>query len=315
MTSRWRVLRRRLLQVVPVALGITIVSFFILRLVPGDPTSVMLGLNYTPERAARLRESLGLNRSLWAQYWSFMSGLVHGDFGLSVYYQTPVMDLIAQRLPVTVWLGVEATLISIFISFPLAIVGALRRNGIIDQGTRALFTFTYSMPPFWVGLILVLALSLRAHLFPAAGYGEGVLGHIYHLFLPSLTIAIGFSTILQRTLRNSILDSLNADYVEVAWVKGLSARRTFLAHVLRNAMLPAVAIIGVNLARLIGGTVIIENVFALPGLGQLLISAVSGRDLTVVQGIVVVFGLIVILMNIATDTIYTILDPRAEAQD
>lgn len=312
--SRWSFVGRRLLQVIPVLIGVTLVSFFILRLVPGDPTSVMLGEHYTPEAAAALRESLGLNQSIWAQYGQFMVGLLHGDLGTSIYYQVSVGELITQRLPVTLWLAVEATLLSIIISVPLATLSALRRNGIADQTVRGFFTFTYSMPPFWVGLMLILGLALKLPIFPVAGFGDNPIQHVYYLFLPSLTIAIGFSTILIRTIRNSILDALKSDYVDVAWAKGLSWSRTLTKHVLRNALMPGVAIIGVNLAMLIGGTVIIENVFALPGMGQLLISAVHGRDLPVVQGAVLVFGLMIVFVNILTDVAYTVLDPRVTSR-
>lgn len=308
--SRWSYLSHRLLYVIPVLFGVTLISFLVLQLVPGDPTAIMLGTHYTPQRSAELRHELGLDRSLWHQYWTFVWGLFHGDLGTSIYYKQPVMGLIGQRLPVTLWLSVEATLLSIAISVPVAAVSALRRNGLFDQSARVLLTFTYSMPPFWLGLMLILVFGLKLNVFPVAGYGDGPLEHVYYLFLPALTVGIFFSTILVRTLRNSILDILTADYIDVAWAKGLTPARTFLKHVLRNALMPGVSVIGVNLALLIGSTVIVETVFALPGLGQLLVFSVNGRDLTVVQAIVLVFGFIVVLVNILTDLCYTLLDPR-----
>ena len=308
--SRFGFVGGRTLQAIPVILGVTIISFFVLRLIPGDPTTVMLGTHWTPARAAQLRENLGLNKPVWTQYYLFMDHLAHGNLGDSVYYRSPVAHLISQRLPVTLWLAAYATIIAVSISIPLATISALRKNGVVDQSVRATFLVTFAMPPFWVGLILILLLSLHLHVFPVSGYGSGFFGHLYDLFLPSLTIALGFSAILIRTLRNGILGVLRADYIDTAKAKGLSRQRLLRRHVLRNAMLTAVTVLGVNLSFLIGSTVIIENVFALPGLGQLLASSIFTRDLSVVQGITLVFGILVVLINLLTDVAYAALDPR-----
>jgi peptide/nickel transport system permease protein len=308
--SRFGFVGGRTLQAIPVVLGVTIVSFFVLRLIPGDPTVVMLGTHWTPARAAQLRVNLGLNKPIWDQYYLFMDHLAHGNLGQSVYYRSPVAHLIAQRLPVTLWLAAYATLIAVLISVPLATISALRRNGVVDQGVRATFLVAFAMPPFWVGLVLILLLSLDVHIFPVSGYGSGFFNHVYDLFLPSLTIALGFAAILIRTLRNGILGVLRADYIDTAKAKGLSRRKLLSRHVLRNAMLSAVTVLGVNLSFLIGSTVVIENVFALPGLGQLLASSIFTRDLSVVQGITLVFGILVVTINLLTDVAYAALDPR-----
>jgi peptide/nickel transport system permease protein len=308
--GRFRFLRGRLLQAIPVVLGVTVIAFFILRLIPGDPTSVMLGAHWTPQRAAVLRHNLGLDRSIAQQYRLFMENLFQGDLGQSIYYHRSVSSLIADRLPVTLWLAAYSTVLAILISVPLATLSALRRNGVVDQTTRVSFLVIFAMPPFWVGLILILLLGLNVPLFPVAGYGAGVGGHLYHLFLPALTIALGFGAILTRTLRNSILGVLQADYLDTAKAKGLGTLRVLNRHVLRNALIAGVTVIGVNLAYLIGSTVIIENVFALPGLGQLLASSINTRDLSVVQGIILVFGLCVVAINLLTDVAYTAMDPR-----
>jgi len=308
--SRFGFVGGRLVQAIPVVLGVTIISFFVLRLIPGDPTVVMLGTHWTPARAAQLREQLGLNKPIWDQYYLFMDHIVHGNLGDSLYYRTPVAHLIRQRLPVTLWLVVYATLIAVLISVPLATISALRRNGVVDQGVRTTFLVAFAMPPFWVGLVLILLLSLDVHVFPVAGYGTTFLDHLYNLFLPALTIALGFSAILIRTLRNGILGILRADYIDTARAKGLARGRLLRRHVLRNAMLSAVTVLGVNLSFLIGSTVVIENVFALPGLGQLLASSITTRDLSVVQGITLVFGILVVTINLLTDVAYAALDPR-----
>ena len=308
--GRFRFLRGRLLQAVPVVIGVTVIAFFILRLIPGDPTSVMLGAHWTPARAAVLRHNLGLDRSVAQQYRLFMENLFQLDLGQSIYYHRSVSSLIADRLPVTLWLAAYSTVLAILISVPLATLSALRRNGVVDQTTRVSFLVIFAMPPFWVGLILILLLGLNVPIFPVAGYGTGVDGHLYHLFLPALTIALGFGAILTRTLRNSILNVLQADYLDTARAKGLGGLRVLNRHVLRNALISAVTVIGVNLAYLVGSTVIIENVFALPGLGQLLAFSISTRDLAVVQGIILVFGLCVVAINLLTDVAYAVMDPQ-----
>jgi peptide/nickel transport system permease protein len=308
--GRFRFLRGRLLQAVPVVIGVTVIAFFILRLIPGDPTSVMLGAHWTPARAAVLRHNLGLDRSIAEQYRLFIGNLFKLNLGDSIYYHQPVSTLIADRLPVTLWLAVYSTVLAIVISVPLATLSALRRNGVVDQTTRVSFLIIFAMPPFWVGLILVLLFGLKWRLFPVSGYGTGVGGHLYHLFLPALTIALGFGAILTRTLRNSVLGVLQADYLDTARAKGLGGLRTLNRHVLRNALISAVTVIGVNLAYLVGSTVIIENVFALPGLGQLLASSINTRDLSVVQGIILVFGFCVVAINLLTDVAYAVMDPQ-----
>jgi len=300
----------RLLQMIPVVLGVTIITFFILRLIPGDPVVVMLGTHYTPKDAANLRAALGLSRPLWEQYLLFMNNLIHINLGDSVYYRLPVATLIGQRLPATLWLVGYSAVLALIISLPLATVSALNKDGFIDQVVRSTFLLAFAMPAFWVGLILILVFSLRLHLFPVSGYGDGVLGHLWALFLPALTIALGFAAILIRTLRNSILAVLRADYLDTARAKGLSGGRILWRHVLRNALLSTLTVFGVNLAYLIGGTVIIENVFAVPGLGQLLTSSIFTRDLSVVQGITLIFALFVVGVSLLTDVAYAALDPR-----
>jgi peptide/nickel transport system permease protein len=308
--SRFGFVGGRTLQAIPVILGVTLISFFVLRLIPGDPTIVMLGTHWTPARAAQLRTNLGLNQPVWKQYYLFMDHLVHGNLGQSIYYRAPVAHLIAQRLPVTLWLTMYSTVIAVLIGIPLATVSALRQNGVIDQGVRGTFLLAFAMPPFWVGLILILVFSLHLGVFPVSGYGSDFVQHLYNLFLPSLTIALGFAAILIRTLRNGIIGISRADYIDTARAKGLRPRRLLTRHILRNAMLTAVTVLGVNLSYLIGSTVVIENVFALPGLGQLLASSIFTRDLSVVQGITLVFGALVVLINLGTDIAYAALDPR-----
>jgi peptide/nickel transport system permease protein len=309
-SPRARFITSRLAQSVVVVLGVTIVAFFLLRLVPGDAATVILGPHYTPARAIALRHQLGLDRGILPQYWDFMRHLVVGNLGESVYYRSPVWHMVMQRLPPTLWLVVYSTVLAILISFPLALASALNKDRVVDQTVRVGFLLIFAMPPFWVGLIFVLVFGIDLGILPVAGYGHGVFGHLKSLLLPALTIALGFSAILVRTLRSSIVAVLGADSLDTARAKGLGRLRILNRHVMRNAMISAVSVIGVNLAYLIGGTVIIENVFSLPGLGSLLAASISNRDIAVVQGIVLFFGIFVTVVNLLTDVLYSLLDPR-----
>jgi peptide/nickel transport system permease protein len=308
MTTRW--LLGRLGQAVIVVLGVTIVAFFVLRLVPGNPAIVLLGVHYTPARAAALEHQLGLDRPVLGQYWLFIRHLFVGDLGHSVYYGKSVTSMVLDRLPVTIWLGAYSTLLALVISVPLASLSVLRPGGVLDHGVRVLFLVVFAIPSFWLGLLLILWLGLHAHVFPVGGYGAGFSGHLKSMFLPSLTIALWFSAILIRTLRNSMLAARGAEHIDTARAKGLSAWRIHLRHVVRNSLISAVSLIGINLAYLISGTVIIENVFALPGVGQLMVASIDNRDLSVVQGLVFLFGLCVVIVSFVSDLLYAWIDPR-----
>jgi peptide/nickel transport system permease protein len=301
---------QRVLQLIPVLFGITLISFFLIHLIPGDPVTAILGNHYTPQGARILRHSLGLDRSLGEQYLIFLGNLLHGSLGTSVYYQQSVISLIFERLEPTLWLVVYAAFLAVLIAVPLAVVAAVYRDTVFDQIIRGVFVVTLAMPSFWVGIILVLLLSIDVHLFPVTGFGASFTDHIRYLFLPSLTISLGFSAVLIRSLRNSILTVMHEDYVRTARAKGLPRRRVLFLHVLRNALLPTVTIFGVNIAFLMGSTVIIENVFAVGGVGQLLVSSILQRDYLVVQGITLLLAVFVVLINLVTDVVYAFLDPR-----
>jgi peptide/nickel transport system permease protein len=301
---------RRLLQSIPVLFGITLVSFFLIHLIPGDPVAAILGNHYNAKTAAALRRALGLDQPIWNQYLIFLGHIVHGNLGQSVYYEQPVTQVIGDRIEPTIWLVIYSGVLAGIISVPLAIVSALRANGVIDQVIRALFVVAFAMPAFWVGIILILFLSIDVRLFPVSGFGESSVDHLRSLFLPSLTIALAFSSVLIRSLRNSILEVRHEDYVRTARAKGVKFRTLMLRHILRNALLPTVTIFGVNIAFLLGSTVIIENVFAIGGIGQLLVSAILQRDYTVVQGITLLLAVAVVAINLLTDVVYALLDPR-----
>jgi peptide/nickel transport system permease protein len=300
----------RLLQLLTVLFGVTLLDFFILRLMPGDAVLVMLGTHYTPHRAAILRTALGLDKPVWQQYLLFMSNVIHLKLGNSILYGLPVWTLITQRLPVTIGLVGYAGILAIVISVPIATVAAVRRGGVVDQISRVVFMVTAAMPTFWVGIILILVFSVHWQLFPLAGYGSSEIGHLRDLFLPSLTIALGFIAVFVRTLYNSILDVLQANYLDTARAKGLRRSRILWRHVLRNALLPLVTVLGVTLSYAIGSTVVVEDIFSLPGLGQLLTNSIYNRDLSVVQGVALTFAVFVVLVSLLTEVVYAALDPR-----
>jgi peptide/nickel transport system permease protein len=301
---------RRLLQLVPVAVGVTIIVFFMIHLIPGDPARTILGIHATPKAIAELHREWGLNRPLISQYWLFLDRLVHGNLGQSLIYGVSASSLILSHLPATLFLIVYATVLAIAISVPLAMLAASKRNGLRDQAVRAVPLFGLGMPPFWVGFLLIDAFAVHWRIFPVSGYGTGFGGHLLYLFLPSLTVAIALAPVVIRSLRASMLSVLGADYITTARSKGVPGSRLFIRHVLRNAIIPAITVLGINIGFLIGGTVIIENVFAIPGVGQLMINSIFQRDFPVVQGVTLVFAVLVVLINLLTDVAYATLDPR-----
>jgi peptide/nickel transport system permease protein len=301
---------RRLLQMVPVALGVTILVFFMVHLIPGDPARTMLGARATDQAVAQLRHEWGLDRPLMEQYWLFMKRLAQGDLGDSLFYDTPVLSLIFERVWPTVWLIAYATVLALLISVPLATLAATRKDGSVDQLVRAIPLFGLGMPPFWIGIVLILLLGLRVPLFPVGGYGDDFLGHLYSMFLPGLTVALFLTPILIRSLRASLLTVLESDYITTARSKGIPERQVLLRHAVRNAIISTVTVLGVNIAFLVGGTVVVEKVFALPGIGALMVDSIFNRDFPVVQGVTLVFAVLVVLVYLITDVVHSLLDPR-----
>jgi peptide/nickel transport system permease protein len=301
---------RRLFQLVPVLFGIVVVVFLFVRLIPGDPATVMLGAYATPETLAALRVDLGLDQPLWRQFAIFLGDVASGRLGDSLVYRRPVLEVVFERLPATASLTLYAVLLSLLLSVPLAIVSALRVNSPLDQAIRSVTTLALAMPYFWLGLNLLILFAVILPLFPVAGYGEDFGERLWHLFLPALTIALHLGPTLMRTLRATILEVMQAPHVEFARTKGLPRGKLVRRHVLRNGLMATVTILGVNIGWLMGGSVVIENVFNVPGLGSLIISSVDARDYPVIQGIALVFGLLVICINLITDMVYAFLDPR-----
>jgi peptide/nickel transport system permease protein len=303
-------IRKRLLLMIFVLFGVTLIIFSMIHLVPGDPAFLLLGERATDAKAAELRHQLGLDQSLPTQYWHFISGIFHGNFGNSLLYRQPVNSLVFRRIPVTLFLAAYAMVLSAIITVPVALWAATHRNKISDHLIRAGFLFALTTPSFWLGILLILLFSLRLHLVPVAGYGVTFTDHIHYLFLPALTLSLQLSAVLIRNLRSGIINLLDSDFVRTARAKGLTNRTVLVAHVLRNALVSTVSIFGLQFSGLVGGTVIIETVFAIPGMGQLIFTAITARDNPVVQAITVITAFLVILVNLIVDLSYSFLDPR-----
>lgn len=302
---------RRLVQLVPVALGVTILVFFLIHLVPGDPARTILGNQATPQRIALLHEEWGLDEPLPTQYAKFMERLAHGDLGESLFFDISARRLVLERLPVTLWLIVYGTLLSVLIAVPLAALAASFRDRLPDHLVRAVPLIGLGFPAFWTGIVLLLVFGLNlGRLFPVGGYGEGFFGHLHSMFLPSLTVAFGIAPILIRSLRASLLEVLESDHVTTARSKGLSERRVLVRHALRNAVVSTVSVLGVNIGFLVGGTLVVEQVFATPGVGQLMINSIFQRDFPVVQAVTLVFSVLVVLVYLLSDVAHALLDPR-----
>ncbi len=308
--NRGQFIARRLVQMIPVLLGVTIVVFGLLQLIPGDPATAMLGMQARPESLAALRSELGLDRPLWEQYFRYVANIARLDLGESLKFKVSVASLLGDRLEVTLALILYATVLMIALSMPIGIISALRKDGIFDQFSRLILMVTLVMPAFWIGIIFLTYLSLKLQLFPVSGYGDTWQEHLHHLFLPALTIALSITPILVRALRTSILEAMSSDYIRTARAKGLQERAVVSAHVLRNALIPALTLLGLSVGYLLGGTVIVENVFSLPGAGKLLVDAIAARDYPLVQSTTLIFAFLVILVNLITDLTYTFLDPR-----
>lgn len=303
-------LLRRLVQSFLALLGITLVCFLLVQLVPGDPARAILGPRATAAAVAALRRKMGLDNSLVSQYWSFLTHALRLNFGYSSVEQAPVAGLIWPRLGSTLLLTAYATVVSVVIALPLAVVSAMHRNRPIDHAVRLTTMVTFAMPAFWLGLVLILLLAVKLTIFPPSGFGVGFFGHLYSLTLPALALGLGLAPLLVRTLRGSIVDTLASEFVEAARARGLRETRILRRYVLRNSLVASITVVAVNVGYILSIVVVIENVFALPGLGSFLVTSVQDRDFPVVQGVALVLGAIVVIVNLLTDLGYSLLDPR-----
>jgi peptide/nickel transport system permease protein len=310
MTGRSTYIINRLLQMIPTLVVLLILIFLMIRLIPGDPAVTMLGIMATADRVEELRHHLGLDQPWPVQFAIYVGNLAHGDLGTSILVRAPVSDLVKQRLPLTLFLVAYAMLLALLMIVPLALLAAVKRDKLVDQIIRGFSVLMIVTPGFWIGILLLILLGVRLPIFPVGGAGRSPADWPYYLFLPALTMALHVAAVLARNLRDALLTTMNAEHVYVARAKGLSPQRVLLNHVLRNAMISTVTLFGLYVGWLVGGSVIIESVFALPGMGSMMIQAILGRDYQVVQGFTLIYAILVSLVYLVTDIAYSFVDPR-----
>jgi peptide/nickel transport system permease protein len=308
-----RYLATRLTSLVPILFGTSVVAFLLIRLVPGDPAVALLGLEADARSLAALRQQLALDQPIVVQYATWLGHILTGDFGRSIQGGRAVFPLLIGALAPTTLLSAAALVISLVIAIPAGIVAAVSRNSGADYTASLLALCGLSLPSFWLGILLILAFSIYLPLFPASGYVSpwvDPVAHLRHLVLPALTLGAALAAATMRMTRAAMLEVLRADYVRTARAKGLSRRRVIWVHALRNARIPIVTLLGIQLGQLLGGVVITETVFSWPGIGKLTVDAIFARDYPVVQGAVLLTATLFVLINLLTDLVYTVLDPR-----
>ena len=313
--SAWVYAARRLLCLaVPLLFGMSLLVFGLMRLVPGDPAVAVLGYKATPEGVRALREAFHLDDPLPQQYVRWLAGVAHGDFGLDFRQNEPIGRMILDRLPVTIELTLLATLAAALIGVPLGLLGGGgRRGGAADRTALAVGLLGVSIPDFWLGIMLILGLSLWAGIFPSAGFvplTEAPLDNVFYLVLPALTLAVSRAAVLGRLTRAAVLDIVHRPFVQYARAKGLGDRAILFRHVLPNAAIPIVTVLGLQVGYMLGGAIVVEMIFSLPGVGRMTLDAVLERNYPVVQSTVLVIGAMFMLVNLATDIVYGLIDPR-----
>lgn len=302
-------LLRRLVQMVPVVLLVTMVIFFIIR-VKGDPIAQLAPIDLlTPQQIAQMRHAYGFDRPVYVQYVEFLRGLLRGDFGTSFRYRTSALPLVLERLPKTLELALTAALVAWVVALPLGVIAAIRRNSVVDVVATTTSVLGRALPNFWLGIMLILFFAVDLRWLPVSGSDTPL-----HLVLPAVTLGVGLATTLTRLIRSSMLEVVREDYMTTARAKGIAEPTVLIKHALRNGLIPVLTVFGLQAAWLMGGVVIVEQVFAWPGMGQLMVQAILTRDMSIVQAGVFVFALIVLLLNLTVDVLYTVVDPRIRYQ-
>lgn len=296
---------RRLILAVPTLLGVSIAVFLLIRLIPGDPARIIAGVTASDEEVQRIRAELGLTKPLHVQYLVFLNQLRRGNLGTSAVTRAPVIEEIALRLPQTAMLAVTSIIVASLIGLLAGIVSATRPSSLLDYVVMAGAVCGISIPVFWLGLMLMLLFAVYLHWLPAGGYGTPA-----HFVLPTITLAAFSVAIIARMTRSSLLEVLNQEYVRTAHAKGVPARGVVFRHALKNALIPILTVVGLQFGALLGGAILTETTFAWPGIGRLLVSAVSSRDYSVVQGIVFIFASMYVVVNLVVDVLYGYVDPR-----
>ncbi len=299
-----RYLIRRVLEIIPTIFILTLIVFFVIRL-KGDPIAQLAPFDLNQEEIQMLRHAYGLDEPLYVQYWKFLSKLVVGDFGRSMRYHAPAMPIVLERIPATLELAFAALIFSLVVSLPLGITSALKPNSLLDLVATTFSAIGRAMPSYWLGIMLILFLAVAYPIFPVSGRDKP--GSI---ILPMVTLGLGLATTLTRIIRSSMLEVVRQDYITTARSKGLHDRVILIKHALRNALIPVITVFALQMAWLFSGVVIVETVFAWPGMGRLLVKAVQTRDMAVVQAGIFIAAMAVLVINLLTDVIYTVVDPR-----
>ncbi len=311
-----RYLGMRLLGAIPTLLGVTVLTFLFIRLIPGDAIAARLGTStaLSPEQLASLRAYFGLDQPLYQQYWTWLTSLLHGDLGYSIRTGRPVLVEITERLPATLELAAAATLIAVAIGLPLGLLSAMRPRSRADVIARIGGLIGLSLPSFWLGTLIIVFFSLYLRWLPnTGGYVDFVhdpLGNVALIVLPAVTLGVALAAATMRMTRSAMLDVLSADYVRTAWAKGLAGALIVRRHVLKNGLIVVVTLLGIQVGQLLGGTVVVEEIFSIPGVGRMLLAAIVQRDYALVQGGVLVIAILFVLVNIVVDLLYGYLDPR-----
>lgn len=311
-------LLKRLITLIATLVGASLVVFLVLEVLPGNAAQVLLGPDASPEAVQALAAKLGLDQPGPERYWHWIAGMLRGDLGLSYAYSTPVSELVWERLTVTVPLAVMAMALTTAIALAAGIFAAARHNKLGDVGVMGLSQVGIAIPNFWFAILLILLFSVHLQWFSAGGFpgwDEGILGGLKALMLPAVALAVVQSAILARITRSAVLDVSHEDFVRTARAKGASRTRTLWGHVLRNAMIPVITIMGLQFAELLAGTIVVESVFYLPGLGRLIFQSISNRDLIVVRNCVMLLAAMVVIVNFVVDVLYAAIDPRVKASD
>jgi peptide/nickel transport system permease protein len=314
-----RYIVQRVIQVIPVLFIVSVVVFLIVQLIPGDPILVMLGVDpevgasYSEEQYQALREQLGFNQPLPIRYLNWVGKVLHGDLGISLKSRRPVIDIILERYPATIFLAFAALITALLIAIPAGVIAAVKQNTVFDYGAMGFALWGIAMPNFWLALILILFFSLKLGWLPSIGYAnplENPFGFLRHVFMPAIVLGTDMAAHLTRYLRAEMLEQLGQDYIRAARARGLPPRMVIFKHAVRNSMIAAVTVIGLQTARLLGGSTIVEMVFTWPGVALLLLEGIYARDYPIVQGAVLILALTYVMINLFVDVLYKVLDPR-----
>jgi peptide/nickel transport system permease protein len=311
-------LLKRLLTLLATLAGASVVVFLVLEILPGNAAQMLMGPDAAPEAVQALAAKLGLDLPPMQRYWQWVSGMLVGELGISYAYSSPVLELVLERLALTVPLAVMAMALTTVLALVVGVYAASRHNRLGDVGLMGLTQIGIAVPNFWFAILLILLFSVHLQWFSAGGFpgwDEGVADALKALLLPALSLAVVQAAILARITRSAVLEVLREDFVRTARAKGLSQRATLWRHVLRNAMIPVVTVMGLQFANLLAGTIVVENVFYLPGLGRLIFQSISNRDLIVVRNCVMLLATMVIVVNFVVDVLYAVIDPRVKASD